>query len=89
MISKKGREYRAEVIRILGKQAPHTGRLGVSIFAYPPDDRRRDLDNIPKAILDALTHAQVMEDDSQIDTLQIFRRTTMAGGFVSVIIEQL
>ena len=32
---------------------------------YPPDARRRDIDNYNKALCDALTHAGVWEDDSQ------------------------
>jgi crossover junction endodeoxyribonuclease RusA len=42
--------------------------------AFPPDRRRRDLDNIQKPVLDALQHAGVYEDDSQIDLLVTRRR---------------
>lgn len=48
-------------------------RLVVSVVAYPPDRRKRDLDNILKAALDALTHARAYEDDSQIDRLIVDR----------------
>lgn len=47
--------------------------LYVEVILYPPDARRRDLDNYMKCLLDALTHAGVWEDDSQIDQLCIFR----------------
>jgi crossover junction endodeoxyribonuclease RusA len=33
-----------------------------------------DLDNLPKGMLDALTHAGVWGDDSQIDDLQVTRQ---------------
>lgn len=48
-------------------------RLSVTIYAYPPDNRRRDLDNILKCLLDSLEKAQVFVDDSQIDELIVRR----------------
>ncbi len=48
-------------------------RLAVSITAHAPDRRRRDLDNLCKAALDALAHARAYEDDSQIDRLTVER----------------
>lgn len=48
-------------------------RLVVTVVAYPPDRRKRDLDNILKAALDALSHARAYEDDSQIDRLIVER----------------
>lgn len=54
-------------------------RLHVSIEAYPPDRRKRDLDNILKSLLDALQHAKVYEDDSQIDFLSIRRNESLQG----------
>ena len=48
-------------------------RLSLMIEAFPPDKRRRDLDNLIKAIQDSLQYAGVYEDDSQIDYLTIKR----------------
>lgn len=48
-------------------------RLTVAVVAYPPDRRKRDLDNVLKAALDALGHARAYEDDSQIDRLIVVR----------------
>ena len=64
------------------------GRLYVTITAYQPDNRRRDLDNLPKAILDALQHAGVYEDDSQIDELRIGRGLDKESPRVEVAIEE-
>ena len=50
-----------------------TGRLAVSVRLHAPDKRRRDLDNSMKALLDALAHALVYVDDSQIDRLVVER----------------
>jgi crossover junction endodeoxyribonuclease RusA len=41
--------------------------------AFPPDRRRRDLDNILKASLDSLTHAHIYADDELIDVLIVRR----------------
>jgi len=62
------------------------GPLDVHITAYPPDRRKRDLDNIPKSILDALTHANVWGDDSQVDDLRITRGHVVKQGAVAITI---
>jgi len=62
-------------------------RLSVTIYAYPPDNRRRDLDNINKCLLDSLEKAQVFVDDSQIDEL-IMRRLKPNDGKVIVNIKR-
>ena len=76
LISSKGREYRKAVAdQVLTQHGALQlqSRLAVSIVAHVPDKRRRDLDNLLKSVLDALTHAGVWLDDSQIDSLAIAR----------------
>ena len=85
LISKEGREYREKVNQAVngavnGKRLLLSGRLKVEIEAYMPDKRRRDLDNLNKALLDSITHAGVWVDDSQIDDLQIIRCADNNGG---------
>ena len=68
-IAPKGRKFREDAIRCALIQRVNVGlgmRLKVIIELYPPDKRRRDLDNFNKGVLDALTHAGVWEDDSLI-----------------------
>lgn len=88
ILSKEGRAYREAGLEVLQRQAPQCWpadvRLSVSISVYPPDRRRRDLDNMPKAVLDLLTHGSVYGDDSQIDRLEIVRRECHPGGRVIV-----
>lgn len=62
------------------------GRLQVTLLACPPDRRARDLDNTLKAALDALTHAEVWLDDSQIDLLTVERGRVVKGGELQVTI---
>lgn len=83
LISEEGRRYRtfvAELSRVNRWNNNQKGRLVVVVMAYPPDRRRRDLDNILKALLDSITHAGVIEDDSQIDDLRIVRRQPKPNG---------
>ena len=87
IISQAGRKYRQAVVDTVRPQTQAAGggrrtppRLGMILDAFPPDRRRRDLDNMLKAPLDALTYAGVYEDDSQIDVLTMRRRAVVPGG---------
>ena len=89
IISERGRLYRLSVQQQLTGSEPMMGRLAIKIAAYPPDRRRRDLDNILKALLDSLTFAHVIEDDSQFDFISIARRNVVKDGAVQITITQL
>ena len=84
LISAKGRTYRQDCIVSLHEQgvptSQYVGKLGLVIAAYPPDRRKRDLDNLLKATLDALVFAKVIKDDGDIDELGIARREVTPGG---------
>ena len=90
ILSKRARLYRANVeATVFQAGSPKiTGRLGIIIHVFPPDARKRDLDNIPKIVLDSLQHANVFEDDSQIDELHVYRGE-IAEGQVDVRLWQL
>lgn len=47
------------------------GRFKILIEAVAPDKRRRDIDNICKAILDVLVAARVIEDDHMCRDLHV------------------
>ena len=74
-------------------------KLKLSIEAYMPDNRTRDIDNLLKATLDAITHLKdggsggVWEDDKQVDKLTITRVRkqdhTFEHGALFVRIEEL
>lgn len=84
-IKPTGQLYRWKVIarRPLGFEKL-TGRLGLEIEAYPPDRRKRDLDNIFKCLLDSLQHAKIYENDNQIDEIWIRRNEVRKPGGVIV-----
>lgn len=89
LISREGRRFRERVMALLAarKVQPILGRLSVELDLYPPDNRRRDLDNLPKAVLDALQHGGAYEDDSQIVRLALEKREPVPGGLTIVRIE--
>lgn len=76
LISAEGRQYRnlvAITVRDLIDRglavARPEGAIRVEVQLCPPDQRRRDLDNCLKAMLDACTNAGLWGDDSQIHVL--------------------
>lgn len=91
LISAQGRRYRAAVAMLVrSKQIQRLdGRLRMSIRVHAPDRRRRDLDNVLKALWDALQHAGVYADDGNIDTLLVQREDIKEGGMVRVNIQEI
>jgi crossover junction endodeoxyribonuclease RusA len=64
-------------------------RLEVNVDVFPPDRRKRDLDNLLKICLDALQEASLFKNDSQIDKLTIERRDiTVRHGEIWVHIQE-
>ena len=65
LISKAGRLYREAVVARLRGLLPKPLDGPVRLLAefYPPDFRRRDLDNLLKCVQDALTFARVYHDE--------------------------
>ena len=82
LISREGRRFRERVLAILASHRvePLVGPLAVEVEIYPPDNRRRDIDNVQKALLDALQHGGAYLDDSQIVRLAIEKRQPVENG---------
>ena len=82
LISREGRRFRERVVALLARRpgGPLLGPLAVDVEVYPPDNRRRDIDNVQKALLDALQHGGVYADDSQIVRLTITKCEPIVGG---------
>ena len=94
LISKKGREYTVLVGHVVandfGDMKPLEGRLKVVVQLYPPDRRKRDLDNFLKALFDAISKTEkIWVDDSQIDHVTIIREKRCEGGRAVVTIEEM
>jgi crossover junction endodeoxyribonuclease RusA len=68
--------------------SPFAGPLAVQVEIYPPDQRRRDIDNVQKSLFDALQHGGVYYDDSQVVRLVIEKRDCVPGGRTIVRIQE-
>ena len=88
-LDKRAQAFRDEVVILCNRRKTLTGRLLVEIHATPPDRRRRDLDNLLKATLDALEAGKVYISDNQVDQLMVRRLQPKKPGGLKVIIEQL
>lgn len=96
LISREGRSYRVAVYAAWIEQAriyriPCVAvPVKVTIEAYFPNEIRRDLDNLPKAIMDSLTKAGAWSDDSLVEDLRIVRRRpNIPGGQIKIEIEEI
>ena len=93
LLSERGRDYRKRVAdAVVTQRIPVRGlegKLSVWIHAMPPDRRARDLDNLPKGVLDSLKHAGVIRDDCDIDDLRISRFAIRPGGGLQIQISEI
>ncbi|MFY9995042.1 MAG: RusA family crossover junction endodeoxyribonuclease [Leclercia sp.] len=76
LVSARGRAYQSEACAAIIEQLrrlpkPSSAPAAVESVLYPPDARRRDIDNYNKALFDSLTHAGIWEDDSQIKRMLV------------------
>lgn len=76
--SKEYRDFLGQVgwiwtTSVPGKWSPE-GRFSVLLDVYPPDHRKRDLDNVVKPLFDALTLSRAWGDDSQVYAFSVKRR---------------
>lgn len=75
LLSREGRAYRLEVLALRPPNGwPILGRVRLTLEVFPPTRWGQDLDNIPKAICDALQSVGILENDQQIDELLVYRR---------------
>jgi crossover junction endodeoxyribonuclease RusA len=88
-LTAKHKNFRAEVAVLIMGSKPLQGRLAITINAFPPDRRARDLDNLVKPILDALQHGGLYASDSAIDDLRIVRCGIKHKGEVTVTVSKI
>jgi len=93
--SAKQRSYQRTVRLIAQASRPRgpwlpskASRYRVDVDAYLPDERRRDLDNVAKTILDALNGVLYL-DDSQVVTLLVATHIDRADPRVVVAVREV
>ena len=87
LLSREGRDYIQLIKSIILTSSIKTfkkERLTLFILAFPPDRRRRDLDNLLKIFLDSLQKSGLYEDDEQIDFLSIERCSIIKDGLLKI-----
>ena len=93
VLSKKGREYKSEAVNAIIEQRLNdkriSGSIGITLVLNPPCNRRRDLDNFEKPLLDAITESGLWGDDSQIDRKLTIRGVKSKVGHVIVNVKEL
>jgi len=91
-MSAKGREFREAVQTfVIDNNIPKFGdkKLKLTLILRPRDKRKIDIDNRIKAVLDALEHAGVFDDDFQVDHIEMIRGDNIKGGLLHVVIEEM
>jgi crossover junction endodeoxyribonuclease RusA len=92
VMSKAGRDFRENVIQfVIDNNIPKFGdkKLKITLILRPRDKRKIDIDNRIKAVLDALEHAGVFDDDFQVDHIEMIRGEPIKNGLLHVFIEEI
>ena len=87
VLTKRARQFRADCfpqLVSLPKVDWGNSHLAVEMWLYPPDKRKRDVDNHSKAALDAMVYHGVIPDDSRVERLTIERCEIVKKGRLTV-----
>lgn len=82
-LSKRANHF-VEVMKRFVQPLQYMGDVQVIIDYHMPDKKVRDIDNILKPCLDALTKCGLIGDDSQVKSLSVNARPIVAGGQIDI-----
>ena len=69
-------------------KTPLDSMISMELYLYPPDKRKRDIDNVVKPMLDSLVKGGLIQDDSQINRLLIVRCDIVKQGQILVVLTE-
>lgn len=90
--SEEAREYEGKVHSYLMMNqidSFNDDRLKITVTAYMPDKRKRDLSNLDKILMDSLESGGLFDNDEQIDDLRFIRAGVCKPGRVRIKIENI
>jgi crossover junction endodeoxyribonuclease RusA len=69
---------------------PKFGQLPVivELLIFPPDKRKRDIDNLAKCACDLLMYSGIIDDDFQIQRLLIERSHVIKDGLIKITVSE-
>ncbi|WP_373766372.1 RusA family crossover junction endodeoxyribonuclease [Glaesserella sp.] len=88
-VTAKGKAYQQAVSWLTKNAKKHRGKVELTVDIYPPDNRKRDIDNVFKALLDSLTKSGVIVDDSLIYKLIAEKKEPVQNGKIVVKIKEI
>ena len=88
-VTKKAQAYRLAVKSCLvasrfAQSDMFVDHVNVVMNIYPPDRRKRDIDNVAKVVWDALTLAGLWKDDKLIKNLHVSVHEPFEGGYINL-----
>lgn len=72
--TQEAKDWKATVAAISAGRKLRGQTYSVSFLIYLPTARRQDLDNFAKCLLDSLTDAGVIHDDSAVEEIHAYKR---------------
>jgi len=91
-LKKDAKQYLEYTPWLIKQKYPKTkifGAVKILRDLYPPDNRRRDEDNIVKAINDSIMKAGIIKDDSQIMKAVNVKHQPKPPGCVKITLEEI
>lgn len=91
LVSEKARAYKngVKALSYTWRANQIKGRVKVIIYAFPPDNRIRDLDNLLKITIDSIKGTGLFIDDSQIDEISISRHQVTKPGYLNLFVSEI
>lgn len=77
------------LVRQSGLEGLGEATISLELDIYPPDKRKRDIDNVIKPTVDSLMRSGLFDDDSQIARLLVTRKVMISQGQIIVRIKPL